>query len=238
VIGALILNYANARRSCRKKALRGVGAVVILLVVYSAVRWGPTELRRVQAVYWQNRCSTFLQPATSVVKDEAARTSVEVRPNERHNSFGLPNCLIQLRAYLGSDWGLGNDLGTASGPIIFMHSRIPRGDPSGRARLVIIVASTGNDFIFWENSHALPFAQSYVIEKGSLFDLPKVLPRHLVREGTEKSKVLVFAGQPDSSDTSHFTFEYEFDGKRDTVDGWLESDDQITLRCRNPVKGN
>lgn len=41
-----------------------------------------------------------------------------------------------------------------------------------------------------------------------------------------------FAGQPDPNDESHFTIDYEVDGIRNTIDGWLLDDDTVKLEPR------
>jgi hypothetical protein len=40
----------------------------------------------------------------------------------------------------------------------------------------------------------------------------------------------VFAGQPDPNDASHFTIQFEADGKPGTIEGWLNDDDSVTLK--------
>jgi hypothetical protein len=42
----------------------------------------------------------------------------------------------------------------------------------------------------------------------------------------------IYAGQPDPKDLTHFTFDYDSDGNRHTIDGWLTNADQIVLRQR------
>lgn len=49
------------------------------------------------------------------------------------------------------------------------------------------------------------------------------LPTHLFR---------VFDGQPDSVDPSHFTIDYEFDGQRHTLDGYINEQDVLTIEKR------
>jgi hypothetical protein len=44
----------------------------------------------------------------------------------------------------------------------------------------------------------------------------------------------VFAGQPDPNDESHFTIEYEVDGVRHIIDGWVFDDGKVVLEERTP----
>jgi hypothetical protein len=39
-----------------------------------------------------------------------------------------------------------------------------------------------------------------------------------------------YAGQADPKDPSHFTIDYDFDGQRGTIDGWLTDDDFLRIR--------
>jgi hypothetical protein len=114
-----------------------------------------------------------------------------------------------------------------------MHACTPRGSSS--ERLVIIEANPAGQFKFYHKPDTLPFARSYVIQKGSITSLPKILQRSINIEVEPYIAVRLFAGQPDPNDSSHFTFEYEINGRRDIVDGWLEADDTVTLKCRNTL---
>ena len=44
-----------------------------------------------------------------------------------------------------------------------------------------------------------------------------------------------YAGQPDPNNASHFTIDYELDGKRATIDGWLRANDVVELVPREGV---
>jgi hypothetical protein len=55
----------------------------------------------------------------------------------------------------------------------------------------------------------------------------------VLRTDREPGKSLRFyGGQPDPKDPSHFTVDYEFDGQRGTIDGWLTDDDFLRIRPR------
>jgi hypothetical protein len=43
----------------------------------------------------------------------------------------------------------------------------------------------------------------------------------------------IFAGQPDPTDSRHFTIRYELDSKSNTIDGWLMPDDTVELQPRS-----
>ena len=48
-------------------------------------------------------------------------------------------------------------------------------------------------------------------------------------------RVKIFAGQADLSDPAHFTIPYEIDGHAGTLDGWLNSYDQVKMQVRDPT---
>ena len=50
-----------------------------------------------------------------------------------------------------------------------------------------------------------------------------------------KSKVRMFAGQPDPADPAHFTIRYELDDQPHVIDGWLRDDDTVLLAWRPQV---
>jgi hypothetical protein len=46
-------------------------------------------------------------------------------------------------------------------------------------------------------------------------------------------KLRVFAGQPDPNDASHFTIDYDLNGVRHTLDGWVVDDSEIKIESRD-----
>ena len=46
-----------------------------------------------------------------------------------------------------------------------------------------------------------------------------------------------FAGQPDPNDASHFSIDYEVEGEKGTIDGWLQDNDTVKMEVRDgPAK--
>jgi hypothetical protein len=43
----------------------------------------------------------------------------------------------------------------------------------------------------------------------------------------------IYAGQPDPQNTAHFTIRYEMWGQSDTLDGYLDDQDNVTLTARH-----
>jgi hypothetical protein len=42
----------------------------------------------------------------------------------------------------------------------------------------------------------------------------------------------IYAGQADPANSAHFTFDYEYAGRRGTIDGWLQADETVLLEYR------
>lgn len=51
-----------------------------------------------------------------------------------------------------------------------------------------------------------------------------------------KDQFRFYAGQPDSADPSHFTIDYDLDGKRGTIDGRLKDDGTVSLEPREGMR--
>jgi hypothetical protein len=49
---------------------------------------------------------------------------------------------------------------------------------------------------------------------------------------TPLGKLKFWAGQPDPTDESHFTIDFETHKRRGTIDGWLMPDDTLKLQLR------
>jgi hypothetical protein len=47
-----------------------------------------------------------------------------------------------------------------------------------------------------------------------------------------RAAVVVFGGQADAADPSHFTIAYTVDGRPGTIDGWLRDDETVVLKVR------
>jgi hypothetical protein len=76
-----------------------------------------------------------------------------------------------------------------------------------------------------------------VVEIGSYLHSPKELGSStttIVMQNDLKT-LRVYPGEFDPADPSHFTFEYEADGQRVVVDGYLQFDDAIAILPRTPA---
>jgi hypothetical protein len=162
---------------------------------------------------------TYVAPKDCVVYDFG-------KPKEKHVSS------LWARLYaLYSGGGLNFD-GTA-----FLHRRI---NPKGEARLVVI------DVRLVPTQESVQFAILFphVLRPSSLFADPKesdasyssLLPIafHAPFAQPNTSQRIYF-GEPDQQDSSHLTIKYEDRDGAHIIDGWLKSDDTITLEQRDPT---
>jgi hypothetical protein len=125
---------------------------------------------------------------------------------------------------------------------IFVHERVARGaggggggtGQGGQRRLVALAHGAVGTTVAGGTQIAMALLAT-VVDQGTLVRYPKVVmvwpmhPHMAWGEGVTR----IFAGQPDPLDASHFTFDYEKQGRRYTMDGWLEADDTVTLQARD-----
>ena len=128
---------------------------------------------------------------------------------------------------------------------IFLHERSSRGTGGGKSRLVEVC-------FYLQHDDPRTFQEFLTIRRVSEMGPTASMPRQISVFSRFSSRfsyrlpledprdpppnLRIYAGQADPADASHFTFDYEEWGQRDTVDGWLEADDTVTLRVRrSPV---
>jgi hypothetical protein len=109
--------------------------------------------------------------------------------------------------------------GSQSTASVFIHERV---GPAGNRRLVAIETYCGGQLLV-----------ARIFVPGTLFSRPRE------RTGALTSSVFlpdhctsVYAGQPDRSDSAHFTFRYVAAGSLHVIDGWLTDDDRVLLEER------
>lgn len=229
----------NPAKPHRPTWQRRTPQAAVLLAGLLAVWLGGRYLWRHFSLYnTQRACLTYTAPPTDVVfeTDNAAATALYAAHHdslgffgpEGHASFGsYPSCKSRFAGYMPI---------FADGPlaVIFLHERIGRG-PGGQRRLLEICFKG-----FIEDTSELALVNAYsarVWEPASLFSEPRWIESKQPRPPQWPNIALptrIYAGQADPADASHFTFDYEANGTRDTVDGWLEADDSVTLTPRHP----
>ena len=245
------LEYGRSMTRGRRWARRGlIITALIIAVLYPIRRWGSTAVSLAQLLYWQQRCLNYIpaKDQLAYVEDgaEAAKllatgaeyTAYPLNRTQGKNSAGaqtaaafVPKCWTNFGRLAGPSyrpWA-----GTPYGAVVFLHELVSH---SGNHRLVMVryqpETNTFNpEFIAGYNydTHAIvpamlrmpPVAtpRGYAISVVSTW--PRVAP-----------KVRMYCGEVDTKDASHFTIRYAFWGKSDTLDGYLDDQDNVTLTPR------
>jgi hypothetical protein len=109
-------------------------------------------------------------------------------------------------------------------PILFVHQMM---NPSGVTRLVALHLCRIDD-----DPLNRIFLQAYV---DGYKTIPKrwTSPRALHTIRLPGESIAIFGGQLDPIDMSHFTVDYLLNNRRETIDGWLNDDETVSLvpRC-------
>ncbi len=215
-------------RSARVRRWMVTAGFAALLMV--ALWLVPRSYRHVQLLKWQERCLTYAAPATEPVYDndpaEAKRLLTLPRTylaDPRDGAtFRLPIEWIQF--YMAAGFG------PQSSGTVFLHQR---STPRGQRRLVAI------DLVFNPLSHERIITMSErVLVPATPLRGPRAEPSTIRGDGllipvSPTDRLRVFAGQPDPNDASHFTIEYDLNGTRHVLDGWLVDEATIKIEERN-----
>src|SRR4051812_42283469 len=110
------LDYAPAQLKCRKRLKRILAMLLMVgVLLFAAIRWGPTYSRRAVSLYWQHRCMTYSPRAETVVyeEDSAEAAKLLARDSQYTKYFVIrpgattapiaaaalvPNCLVHFEA--------------------------------------------------------------------------------------------------------------------------------------------
>jgi hypothetical protein len=197
------LDYAPPLPWHRRRGLhRWLIAGALALTLLSSVKWAPPAWRHAQLLYWQRQCMTYMAPADAVV--------VQIDTPE---ASIVPAEWSAFRAVWASAY--------QSDGTLFLHARQT---PAGRTWLIAV------DF------HATG---------GGVLATRSIQPATLGRRSSDSGGRAMggsffgmtpgarfFAGQPDRDDPSHFTIEYEVNGRREILDGWLDNDGRVKIEPR------
>jgi len=193
--------------------------VIVCAAALCAYWWGPDAYRRVNALYCQRQCDQFA-PAIGSLPQK-----------------GPPDCLRRISATARHSF-YDDDL------FPFVHRLTSAG---GTSRLVVVRGM----FEFWEprrRDSAPPRPRHAWRLSGDAWALSpatwrcdagqsaaRTTPFDIVFALADRAEI--FGGQPDPTDTSHFTIAYAVDGVRGTIDGWLLDDGTVKLETRDgPAK--
>lgn len=219
------LDYApkpTGLRGARARRWMHVAGGLLLLAV---VLWlTPRAVHRLRVTYWQKQCMTYTAPADQVVHEtdpiEVARLLAP--PTPYLGSIATGQAFLIPAAY--RNLVMSQSVGTA-----FLHERT---SPQGERRLVAIdLFTTGivpNNVMGF---NATSFDPSRAV-RGPRALLTLTRGDGVTVTAQPGDSFRVFAGQPDQNDPSHFTIDYEHNGTRHTLDGWLKEDGLVMIEKR------
>jgi hypothetical protein len=202
-----------------------VGGLVLLALI--ALWQGPSLWHDVRERYWRQQCWNYAAPVGRVVYDE---DPLRAAPLVREGG-----AMVQLdpelpAAFIANDpdcWTTFTDLNryalSRPGAVVFLHGRATH---SGDSRLICLV------FGGWNHRRWEFVAHVYRRNGYSSYLTGVDVP---LEPGA--TPLRLFAGQPDAADESHFTFTYEANGQKGTIDGWLQAGDVVKLQLRDGPAG-
>lgn len=235
-------NYTRRRRIRRTIAVLMLLAVVITTMI-TVRRYGPAVQARVRLLYRQRACMTYAAPADQVVFTNdpklaapllAARfTNVNTMWWTTPDLTGRRKTAVGLFAEQWERFASTWLQAAQSGAMLFLHERVTQ---SGERRVVALL-------LFQRTYAKFEFA----IESISIRPVPfwggmpasvdggNSASNELFRQPTEN--LVLYAGQPDAADESHFTIGYAVRTETGTIDGWLQDDGNVRLAVRDgPLK--
>jgi len=203
------LNYAPKPPAAQRVWRWVYRLIFVAAIVFAAVQWGSGLWSHAKSIYWEQKCLDFTQPPSHIVFEMN-------RSNVIHSEVCAPRNRFM---------GIGKYSGTMSDGTIFLHEMRR---PDGTRCLVSLTFSP--TFLF----EAGRFRLQYLEWKASLW--PEMSNWNYLTVTTGSGVVpnhwKFFAGQPDGSNPSHFTFDYEADGARHTCDAWLNNDGNLIVSQR------
>jgi hypothetical protein len=184
-----------------------------LCLLGAFVLWAPRIFRFIDSHHWDNQCRKWELPPSAVFDS----TMYSQIPNN-------PNCWRHYLPY--------TSFHVPSEQLIYLHARRSE---SGHERLVAV-------HLIYDQFRRIdirtrvcgardwysPSEDLWIQDWGTLDPLIGIFldPR---------SEIQIYSGQSDPADESHFTFECKFNGHTRTVDGWLRSDDTVSIELRKDL---
>jgi len=180
--------------------------LVIIGLAYGSMRL----IDRIQALRWQAQCANYLLPADSPVYCEDRAQAKRLLAMGTHYSEGLGVAFVTPEP-----WKQLNPAHSES-VVIFLHERT---DSTGQKVIVVLriyVTPT-------EQGREISFVGA-TYEPGSLFRQLRSTNVGVINPRMQldfDDRVTIYSGQPDPSDQSRFTIEYEVNGVHGFLDAQL-----------------
>jgi hypothetical protein len=198
---------SRSRQWWNRIVLTGVAGIVAFL----AVTRGPAVWWQIRLLYWQWRSEDFSQPPNHVVLD------FDLRRNVFYSSAAV-SAPDNYRHFLYNG---------ASSLVVFSH--LLR-SASGQERIV------GVDF-YPRSGGGLQMVYVSALQLGNIVGAPVDTNQLCAGQSLPpfEKRLIVYAGQPDLRDHSHFTIDLDADDQRLHIDGWLRDDGTVLFESRPPV---
>jgi hypothetical protein len=205
---------------------------VLGLLIVGTVAIAPRLIRYTQTLHFQRQCLTYAAPGAQVVLEtnpaEAKKLIVDPRYATDPSgaiAYLVPAQWTSLYASLGS--------GFQTSGTVFLHERVA---PSGTRVLVgIDVNLISLNYV----ARTAATMGARILEPGSAFRGPRMSMTATRGDGSqiqfdpETDRLTIYAGQPDPNDASHFTIDYDLNGARHTLDGWVVDANEIKIESRD-----
>jgi hypothetical protein len=243
----MVLHYALGPRWWQRAAARRYAGLVPLLPL-AIVGWqfGPDTCAWAQKKYWQRECLRFNPPSTTVVYERHA-AGAPVPPTPPHYSGTVANLPLLMRSQIAGTskpsfemnciaicWAryqslLSRAAGRSAGSMVFCHQL---SNARGDERLVEVemlrLDSTGFNLAEDMIGMAFDLSKGTGVSNQPMFGGGGAVPPYL------PFPQRIYAGQLDSSDSSHLTIEYVWpDGVHGFLDGYLHDDDDVVIVVRS-----
>src|SRR5687768_14991763 len=212
------LEYAHPARQKRRRWKLWASIVLLAAATaFVAIRYVPDAIRRVRLARYERQCMAYTMPPTQVVYESDPAAAAKLRAGNAEYAS-----LDGIDAYFTpTAWAKFNNARRVSIPshgTILLHGRTSQDGPQVVVHGGVTIQPESVTFSF---SLATPSAKPGGFMSRTRGDGLWIMPK-------PTDTFRVFAGQPDPNDPTHFTFVYELNGKKHTVDGWVE--DAVTVK--------
>ena len=234
------LNYqtSSVRGACRRLRTirRTLGTVVFVSMIACVWLWHEPCWKRLRLLKAQRACASYVVPAEQVVYEsvpKGAHAALSGEPRSLHTmeangdayTLAAPRAWETLLSMLGRSHA-------RSDALLFLGERQT---PSGKTRIVGVVRPE------LDRSHEcfVSTIKGFAIAPVGIFGSAELRVTARTPENAEpmflgqKDTMRFFAGQLDSWDKSHWIMQYELNGKRGSIDGWLQDDERVIIKLKD-----
>ena len=197
---------------------RIITLVCALLFILVALLWAPRCIRWARLLNWERQCLSYPNAPRVICGVEIPDDQTGEAQIQRSEP---PECWRRFYSAISG-------ASIKSDGTVFLHERLA---PSGTLRLVAIdtVVQQRDQIATGISFYARSFART------GRFSYPREVSSLYYGKGNAGGFIgwhdhaKVFAGRIDPENTSHFTIDFEADGRRKTIDGWITDDDENIL---------